>query len=106
MTRRVPSLSFQTLKRLSFAHSAVYCCLLICWIVPGLATGEFVFGLAHGVGWIAMCLLCFAALGARVIPMHLAVAVTVLGGIGPFIGTYAFIREEGRGSRQGTLQQS
>ncbi|MEI2703207.1 MAG: hypothetical protein V9E83_12515 [Baekduia sp.] len=96
MSGRIPSLSFTTLKRLSFAHSTIYCCLLVCWIVPGLAGGEFVFGLAHGVGWIVMCLLCFAALHARVIPIHLAVAVTVLGGVGPFIGTYAFVREEAR----------
>ena len=44
------------LKRLSFTHSTIYldACSSV-WIVPGLHPLEFVFGLAHGLGWIAMC---------------------------------------------------
>ncbi len=94
MTRRAPSLSFQTLKRLSFTHSAVYTGLLVFWLLPGFEGPTFVFGLTHGLGWIAMCVLCLAALRARVISLPLAAAVTVLGGVGPFIGSYAFVREE------------
>lgn len=90
------SLSFGTLKRLSFAHSAVYCTLLAVWLVPGLHGAEFAFGMLHGVGWLVMCALMFAALHARVVPMRVAVAVTVLGGIGPFIGSAEFVREEQR----------
>ena len=75
-------------------------CLLIVWLVPGLKGLEFVFGLSHGVGWILMCLLCFAALRARVISMQLAVAVTVIGGIGPFVGSYWFVREERQRARE------
>ena len=90
------SLSFTTLKRLSFAHSTVYTCLLIVWLVPGLATAEMVFGFTHGIGWIVMCVLIFAALRARVVPMRTAVAVSVLGGIAPFFGTYEFVRETRR----------
>ena len=90
------SLRFATLKRLSFAHSAVYCTLLVVWLVPGLHGAEMVFGLAHGVGWLVMCALIFAALHARVVPLRLAVAVTILGGIGPFIGSLEFVREERR----------
>ena len=33
---RVPSLSFGTLKRLSFTHSTIYLTLLVVWLVPGL----------------------------------------------------------------------
>ena len=51
--------------------------LLLVWLVPGLHGAEFVFGLAHGLGWIAMCLLSVAALRARVISLRLAVAVAV-----------------------------
>ena len=90
------SLRFATLKRLSFAHSAVYCTLLVVWLVPGLHRAEMIFGLAHGVGWLVMCALIVAALHARVVPLRLAVAVTILGGIGPFIGSLEFVREEGR----------
>jgi hypothetical protein len=94
--RRVPSLSFGTLKRLSFLHSAIYLTLLVVWLVPGLHTLEFIFGMAHGLGWIAMCVLVTAAVAARVIPMRLAVAVAVIGAVGPFIGSYEFVREQRR----------
>ena len=94
----MPSPSFAALKRLSFTHSAIYLTLLTVWLIPGLHTLEFVFGLAHGLGWIAMCLLCVAAVRARVIPLRLAVAVAVIGAVGPFVGSYEFIREGHRRS--------
>jgi hypothetical protein len=93
---RLPSPSFDTLERLSFTHSAVYLTLLVVWLVPGLHGAEFVFGLAHGLGWIAMCVLAVAAVGARVIPLRLGVAVAVIGAIGPFVGSYEFVRERRR----------
>ncbi|MET0603563.1 MAG: hypothetical protein ABW167_16370 [Baekduia sp.] len=93
-TRLTPS--FTTLKHLSFAHSTVYAILLTVWLIPGLATFEFIFGLAHGLGWILMCLLSIEALRARVISLQLAVAVAVIGAVGPFVGSYEFIRETRR----------
>jgi hypothetical protein len=88
--------SFTTLKYLSFAHSTVYAILLTVWLIPGLHPLELVFGLAHGVGWILMCVLCLEALRARVIPLGLAVAVAVIGAVGPFVGSYEFLREQRR----------
>jgi hypothetical protein len=97
VTRSTPlTPSFTTLKHLSFAHSTVYAILLTVWLVPGLHTFEFAFGLAHGLGWILMCVLCIEALRARVIPLPLAVAVAVIGAVGPFVGSYEFIREQRR----------
>jgi hypothetical protein len=93
---RVPSLPFGTLKRLSFAHSTVYAILLVVWVVPGLHPLEFVFGMAHGLGWIAMCALSLAAVRARVIPLRVGVAVAVIGAVGPFVGSYEFVREQRR----------
>ena len=90
-------LTFERLKWASLTHSAIYTTLLIVWLVPGLHGWEMVFGLAHGIGWIAMSLACIAALRLRVIDLRLAVAVAVLGGIGPFIGSIEFVRRE-RGS--------
>jgi hypothetical protein len=95
----VPTISFQTLKHLSFTHSTIYAILLTVWIVPGLHPLEFVFGLAHGLGWILMCVLCLEAVRSRVIPIRLAIAVAVIGAVGPFVGSYEFIRE----SRHRTL---
>ncbi len=88
--------SFATLKRLSFTHSAIYAVLLTAWIVPGLHPVEFVFGMAHGLGWFAMCALTLAAVRARVIPLRLGVAVAIVGAVGPFVGSYEFVREERR----------
>jgi len=81
-------------KGCSFAHSAAYLILLVAWAVPGLAPVEFVFGMAHGLGWFAMCALVIAALKARLIDVRLAVAVAVLGAVGPFIGSAEFVRQD------------
>ncbi|HTN22951.1 MAG TPA: hypothetical protein VL120_03125 [Solirubrobacteraceae bacterium] len=86
-------LTFERLKWASLTHSAIYTTLLVVWLVPGLHGWEMVFGMAHGIGWIAMSLTCIAALRLRVIDMRLAVAVAVLGGIGPFIGSIEFVRQ-------------
>ena len=93
---RSPSLSFRTLKRLSFTHSTIYAVLLVVWLVPGLHTLEFVFGMSHGLGWIAMCVLSLAGVRARVIPLRVGVAVAVIGAIGPFVGSWEFVREQRR----------
>ncbi|CAB4938886.1 unannotated protein [freshwater metagenome] len=94
------SFSYATLKRLSFAHSTVYLCLLIVWLIPGLAVGETIFGYLHGIGWILMVLLSLIALRARVIPMRIAAAVCVLGAVAPFFGTWEFVREGRRRDAQ------
>ena len=88
------SLSLPTLKRLSFLHSGIYLCLLAAWLVPGLAAAETVFGFGHGVGWIVMVLLILAALRAGVVSMRSAVAVSVLGAVGPFFGSWQLAREQ------------
>jgi hypothetical protein len=86
-------LTFRRLKIASFVHSTIYVCLLVVWLVPGLHGPEFVFGLGHGVGWILMSLACITAVRLHVISLRLAVAVAVLGGVGPFFGTAEFVRE-------------
>jgi hypothetical protein len=95
-------LTFDRLKWASFTHSTIYTVLLVVWLVPGLSGWEAVFGLAHGLGWIAMSVACLTALRLRVINLRLAVAVAVLGGIGPFIGSYEFVRQAR--SRGGPVQ--
>jgi hypothetical protein len=93
-------LTFERLKWASFTHSAVYSVLLVVWLVPGLAGLEAIFGMAHGVGWIAMSLACLVALRLRVIDLRLAVAVAVLGGVGPFIGSLEFVRQSRAAARE------
>jgi hypothetical protein len=94
---RVGPLSFTRLMAVSLVHSCVYTALLVC----GFAAGKpepltTVLGYTHGILWIGMSLACIAATRARVIPLRVAVAVAVLGGIGPFFGSFEFIRERAR----------
>ena len=90
----VGPLSFTRLRALSFTHSCVYLALLICAFALGSPQPEtFVLGLTHGVLWIVMSLVCLAAARLRIVSLRLAVAVAVLGGIGPFFGSYEFVRE-------------
>jgi hypothetical protein len=88
-------ISFERLEIVSFFHSLVYLALLI--VAFGLGNPQpytFILGLSHGVLWIGMSLVCLAAVRLRVIPLRIAVAVAVLGGIGPFFGSAEFVREQ------------
>jgi hypothetical protein len=93
-------ITFTRLERVSFAHSVVYTALLI--VAFGLNNPQpetFILGLSHGLLWIGMSLVCLDAARRRIIPLRVAVAVAVLGGIGPFFGSAEFIREGRRCAR-------
>ena len=87
-------MTFGQLKLGSFAHSTVYVALLVCSVAPGLDGPTTVLGWAHGLGWIAMSILCLAAVPRRVLSLRTAVAVVLLGGVGPFFGSLAFVLED------------
>ena len=85
---------FLGLESLSFVHSAIYITLLLAAFgVRELEPAKPALGWAHGLMWIGMSLLCLIALRARVISLWLAVCVIVIGGLGPFVGTIAFVIE-------------
>jgi hypothetical protein len=90
-------ITFKRLEVASFTHSTVYLALLVCAFVLGNPEPEtFVLGLAHGLIWIVMSLVCIAAARARIVPFWLAVTVAVLGGLGPFAGSLGFVIESRR----------
>jgi hypothetical protein len=95
-------MTFNQLKYLSFAHSAIYLGLLVVWLTPGLKGAETVFGWAHGLGWILMSLLALDAVRRRVIPLWLGVTVAIIGGVGPFAGSGGFVIEQRRRSARAT----
>lgn len=98
---QVKAITFQRLEMASFAHSIVYCALLVSAFVLGKPEPEtFVLGMTHGLMWIAMSVLCIAAARDRTIPFWLAVTVAVLGGLGPFAGSAGFVMETRRRSRK------
>ena len=87
--------TFTRLKWVSFVHSSVYLALLVCAFLAGKPQpATFVLGLSHGILWIGMSLACITAARLRIVSLRLAVAVAVLGGIGPFFGSYEFLREQ------------
>jgi hypothetical protein len=91
--------TFRRLEAASFTHSVIYLGLLVCAFALGSPQPEtFVLGLAHGVMWIGMSLLCIDAARRRVIPFWLAVTVAVIGGLGPFAGSIGFVVAERRQS--------
>jgi predicted neutral ceramidase superfamily lipid hydrolase len=95
---RVVTLS--RLELMSVIHSCIYTGLLVCaFVLHNPQPSTTILGLAHGIVWIAMSLVCIAAARFRVIPWWLAVCVAVLGGIGPFFGTGGFIIETRRRRR-------
>jgi hypothetical protein len=92
-----PPIAFTRLKWTSFFHSCVYTSLLICAFALGKPQPEtLVLGWTHGLLWIGMSLACITAARMRIVSLRLAVAVAVLGGIGPFFGSAEFVREQRR----------
>jgi hypothetical protein len=90
-------ITFRRLEVASFTHSAVYFALLLCAFALGNPEPEtFILGLAHGLIWIGMSLICIGAARARIIPFWLAVTVVVLGGLGPFAGSVGFVLADRR----------
>jgi hypothetical protein len=88
---------FKGLEWTSLCHSCIYLSLLVCAFALGKPEpATFALGLTHGLLWIAMSLACIAGARARIVSLRLAVAVAVLGGIGPFFGSLEFLREQRR----------
>ena len=93
--RASASWAFTPLKWTSFFHSCVYtrCCLRVRAGKPQPATLVWV----DARDPLDRDVACVHRRGAaRIVSLRLAVAVAVLGGIGPFFGSYEFVREQRR----------
>ncbi|HST69243.1 MAG TPA: hypothetical protein VLI94_06270 [Solirubrobacterales bacterium] len=83
----VPGELFIWVKRVSWVELVVFMGLLFFWLVPGFETETMVFGWAHGLGFIALCLLMWVACIRKEAPYTLlAATVTPAGPIGSVIG--------------------
>lgn len=92
--------AFFALKWTSLFHSCVYLSLLLCAFALGKPQPQtLVLGWTHGLLWIGMSFACIAAARTGIVSLRLAVAVAVLGGIGPFFGSFEFLREQRRHAR-------
>ncbi len=84
---RAPGALFPWVKRLSLLELAIFAGLLIVWLVPGLERPTFFFGLAHGIGFLVLCLAIWIAVLRREAPFWLlAAALTPVGPVGSTLG--------------------
>ena len=84
---------FTWVKRISFAELLIFAGLLVVWIIPGLERPTFYFGLAHGIGFLILCVLIWAAILRREAPFWLlAATLTPVGPVGSVIGIEAIER--------------
>ncbi len=84
---RAPGPIFEWVKRVSFVELAIFAGLLIVWAIPGLEGPTFVLGLAHGIGYLILCLVLWIAIMKREAPFWLfAATLTPVGPVGSVIG--------------------
>ena len=83
----VPGELFVWVKRFSWVELAVFSGLLVFWILPGFETATMLFGWAHGLGFIALCVVIWVACGRKEAPYTLlAATLTPVGPVGSVIG--------------------
>jgi hypothetical protein len=87
MRKPVPGPLFPRVKLLSWVELAVFGGLLVFWLAPGFETETMIFGWAHGLGFIALCVLIWVAAVRREVPYTLlAATLTPVGPVGSVIG--------------------
>ena len=85
--RPVPGTLFAWVKYASWFESGLFAALLFFWIAPGYHSETSLFGLLHGVGYLALLGLIFWAVMRHEAPWPLlAASLTPVGPFGTLIG--------------------
>ncbi len=85
----VPGALYPWVKRASWIELGLFAGLLVVWLAPGLEHPTFYFGLAHGLGFIALALLVWAAVLRHEVPYTLlAATLTPVGPVGSVIAIH------------------
>jgi hypothetical protein len=83
----IPGKLFVWVKRFSWVELAVFAGLMLFWLAPGFETATMLFGWAHGLGFIALCVLIWFACIRKEAPYTLlAATLTPVGPVGSVIG--------------------
>jgi hypothetical protein len=99
---RAPGPLFEWVKRASFLELGIFGGLLFVWLIPGLEQPTFWFGLAHGIGYLMLCLILWIAIMKREAPFWLfAATLTPVGPVGSVIGI-EWIERRGRAAPTST----
>jgi len=87
LRKPVPGQLFLWVKRISWIELFVFAGLLSFWVLPGFEIETMVFGWAHGLGFIVLCLVLWVACVKREAPYTLlAATLTPVGPVGSVIG--------------------
>jgi hypothetical protein len=71
LRRPVPGRLFALCKIASWIELGLFAALLFFWLAPGFEHETFIFGLSHGIGYIALCLLILLTVVRREAPWPL-----------------------------------
>lgn len=83
LRRPVPGPLFRAVKLASWIELGLFAILLFVWLAPGMEHETFYAGMAHGVGFIVLALLIWAAVLRREAPYTLlAATLTPVGPVG------------------------
>ena len=99
LRKPLPGALWPWVKRASWFELAIFSALCFFWIVPGFDHQTMVFGWAHGIGFIALCVLIWIAILAHEAPYTLLAAT--LTPVGPLGSVIAIEVIERRRSRRG-----
>ena len=95
-----PGVLYPWVKRASYIELALFAGLLVVWLLPGFEAATFAFGLGHGIGFICLALLVWAAVLRREVPYSLlAATLTPAGPIGSVIAIEYLERKRWGGGR-------
>lgn len=83
----VPGELFARVKLLSYIELAIFSALIAFWLLPGFETETMLFGWAHGLGFVALCVVIWIACIRKEAPYTLlAATLTPVGPVGSVIG--------------------
>jgi hypothetical protein len=112
LEKPVPGALFVWVKRFSFVELAIFSGLIAFWLLPGFDTATMLFGWAHGLGFIALCVVIWIACVRKEAPYTLlAATLTPVGPVGSVIAIELIERKgwgisEHRGSHAGTPESA
>jgi hypothetical protein len=87
LAKPVPGRLFVWVKRLSWVELAIFSALIVFWVLPGFEAETMVFGWAHGIGFVCLCVVIWIAAVRREAPYTLlAATLTPVGPVGSVIG--------------------
>ncbi len=87
LRKPAPGRLWPWVKRASWVELGVFSALCFFWLAPGFDQQAMVFGWAHGIGFIALCLLIWIAILRHEAPYTLlAATLTPVGPVGSVVG--------------------